>query len=229
MRDRVCFFAIACVATFACCIPLARAQTPQTRIPQQIVINGQNASGAYVTSAEGRIQSFTCSSPQQYATADGSSQGWACYEQTTGVWLLHSAPPAQAQPAAVPVAVPSPVPVPPAQVATQSQPAVVCQPAPPTVVYQSMPPAIVIQQPAVIYSQPATVIVQQPAPVVVYSSAPRPVVMAPAYPSSVIIGTAAINAAARVASAAIVSSGHPREYVVYNSAIYDRDRGHGRR
>src|SRR5580692_7611455 len=57
------------------------AQAPQNRIPQQIVLNGQSANGAFVMAATGGLQSFTCANPQQYATPDGGSQGWACYDQ----------------------------------------------------------------------------------------------------------------------------------------------------
>src|SRR5947209_16971459 len=86
-------------------------QGAQNRIPQQIVINGQMVNGAYVTTPGGQVQSFTCRTPQHYVTADGSSQGWACYEETTGVWLLNALP-AQAQVAPAPVPVPQQLPVP---------------------------------------------------------------------------------------------------------------------
>jgi hypothetical protein len=69
-------------------------QSEQQRIPQAIIINGQQAQGVMVVQ-NGAIQTFTCASPQQYVTADESSSGWACYEQTTGVWLVHAQPPQQ--------------------------------------------------------------------------------------------------------------------------------------
>jgi hypothetical protein len=195
----------------------SQVQATQNRIPQQIVINGQMANGAYVTASGGQIQSYTCPAPEHYTTADGSSQGWACYEQTTGVWLLNAVPPAQAQVAPVPAPAP-----PPPQMVQQ----------PPTVIYQQAPPPMVIYQPApaVVYQPPpATVIYTQPAPTtVVYTPEPRPVVVAPTYPSSVILGRAAIEAAGRVASAAILSSRHDRVY--YSNYYYDYhgDRHHGR-
>jgi len=71
----------------------------QQRIPQPIIINGQRAEGVMVVQ-NGTVQTFTCPSPQQYVTADQSSSGWACYEQTTGVWLLHAQPPSQTSPPA---------------------------------------------------------------------------------------------------------------------------------
>jgi hypothetical protein len=77
------------------CSHSAFGQTPpngQQRIPQAIIINGQQAQGVMVVQ-NGAVQTFTCASPQQYVTADESSSGWACYEQTTGVWLLHAQPP----------------------------------------------------------------------------------------------------------------------------------------
>src|SRR5439155_1093934 len=80
----------------------------------------------------------------------------ACYEETTGVWLLNALPPAQSQSAPVPV--PSP-----------QQPSVIYQPAPP----------VVYQTPTVIYQQPPTVVYQAP-PTVVYTVPVPPVVIAPA-------------------------------------------------
>ena len=214
----------------------SRAQGGQNRIPQQIVINGQMVNGAIVIAPGGQVQSFTCSSPQHYVTADGASQGWACYEEATGVWLLSALPPAQAQPAPAPVPVPQQPPVqqpqsqqpaviypqaPPAVVYPQAPPTVVYQqpaptviyPQPPTVIYQQAPPTVVYQQvpPTVVYQQvPPTVVYQQVPPTVVYTPTPT-VVVAPAYPSSVVLGTAAINAAGRIASAAIYSH-HQRGY-----------------
>jgi len=218
MRSRVLSFGISLVAlsVWSPSSGFSQVQAAQNRIPQQIVINGQMASGAHVTTPEGQIQSFTCPSPQRYTTADGSSQGWACYEQTTGVWLLNAVPPSQAQ------VTPAPAPQPAPQVI--QQPPLVYQQAPPVVVYQPQP-AVIYQSapPAVIYQQPPTVI-YEPAPTVVYAPRP-PVVVAPAYPSSVVLGAAAIDAAGRIASAAILSSRHSH-YYYYG----DHDRRHnGRR
>jgi hypothetical protein len=90
------------------------AQAPQNRIPQQIVLNGQSANGAYVMASTGGMQSFTCANPQQYATPDGGSQGWACYDQASGVWLLNAVPPKSSQdPVAVPPPAQAPLPPPP--------------------------------------------------------------------------------------------------------------------
>src|SRR5689334_22796028 len=173
MRERVISIAIGFGAVLALTpsAAFARAQGVQNRIPQQVIINGQSANGAYVTTQGGRIQSFTCPSPQHYTTADGSSQGWACYEQTTGVWLLNAVPPSQGQVAPAPPPVPQPVP----QVI--QQPPLVYQQAPPVVVYQPQPAVIYQPAPAVIYQQPPTVI-YEPAPTVVYAPR-RPIVVAP--------------------------------------------------
>ena len=131
----------------------------QSRIGQQIKINGLTANGAYVSAPGGAIQSFTCDGPQQYTTPDGVGQGRACYESTTGMWLLNALPPAPAQP---------------------------------QVVYQ--PQAVVYPTPTVVY---------RPSPVVVYPALVRPVVVAPAYPPSVVLGVAAIGATSRIVGAAI--------------------------
>ena len=68
--------------------------TGQQRIVQEIIINGQQAQGVMVVQ-NGTVQGHTCPSPQHYVTADQSSSGWACFEQTTGMWLLHAQPPPQ--------------------------------------------------------------------------------------------------------------------------------------
>jgi len=70
------------------------APTGQQRIVQPIIINGQQAQGVLVIQNE-TVQGYTCPSPQHYVTVDQSSSGWACFEQTTGMWLLHAQPPRQ--------------------------------------------------------------------------------------------------------------------------------------
>ena len=70
------------------------AQAVQERISQAIIVNGQQAQGVLVVE-NGTIQNQTCPSPQPYVAADQSSSGWACYEISSGVWLLHAQPPAQ--------------------------------------------------------------------------------------------------------------------------------------
>lgn len=71
------------------------AQAPQERIPQAIIVNGQQGQGVIIVQ-NGTIQSQSCAAPQQYMAADQSSTGWACFEASTGTWLLHAQPPAQA-------------------------------------------------------------------------------------------------------------------------------------
>jgi hypothetical protein len=139
----------------------------QNRIPQQVIINGQRVNGAYVAAANSGMQTFTCSAPQQYVIPESATQGWACFDQATNVWLLNALPPS----------------------AQTVQPV----PAP-------------VQSPAVIY--------QQPVPATVIYTNPAPVVYAPAYPPAVVLGTAAINAAGRIVSAAILGSRYPRVYYV---------------
>ncbi len=158
----------------------------QNRIPQQIIINGQQVNGAYVPAANGGMQSYTCPGPQEYTTPDGASRGWACFDSSTGVWLLNALPPVQ------PVYVPAPQPV-----------------AQPAVVYQAPPPTVV-------YTQPATVVYTEPPVRTV-------IVNNPAYPSSVVIGAAVINAAGRVASAAILNS-HHRVFYSYDYPVRGRHR-----
>jgi hypothetical protein len=209
-------------ALFLASNPAFSQVASSNRIPQQVVVNGQTVNAVSVIASNGSMQRYSCLNPQQYTTSDGTSQGWACYDSSTGVWLLNALPPAQTQapqPQAPQVVQPQ------VQQAPVQQPQVVYpqpqvaypQPAP-TVVYQQ-PPAVIYQQPAtVVYPQPATVI-YQPAPAVIYQqpatviyTAPvqRTVVVGPVYPPSVFLGTAAINAAGRIASAAIIAHGHER-------------------
>src|SRR6478735_4270055 len=70
--------------------PAQPVQPGQNRIPQQVLINGQRVNAVNVNAPGGGFQAYTCLNPQQYASADGSSQGWACYEQATGVWILNA-------------------------------------------------------------------------------------------------------------------------------------------
>jgi hypothetical protein len=201
----------------------AFAQSPvaQNRIAQPVMIGGLRVDAVYVTAPGGGIQSFTCPSPQQYVTPDGASQGWACFDATTNVWLLSAVPPQQqaAPPAPAPAPAPAPVLVQPVVVQPVIVQPVVQQPVyaypypvvQPAVVYA--PPPVV--QPTVIYAAPTVV-----QPTVVY--APPPVYPRPA----VAIGVASINAAGRIASALIYNSRSPH-YEINDVRIYE-SRGHRR-
>jgi hypothetical protein len=198
------------IALLLTAIPgFSQVQAAQSRIPQQVLINGQKVNAVNVVAAGGGFQAYTCLNPQKFASLDGSSQGWACYEQATGVWLLNALPPAQAQQPAPPPP-PQPPVLPPQPQAQPPQPPVqIPQPQvqPPPVVYPQQPPAVVYPQqpPAVVYAQlPPAVIYQQPPATIIYTAPVYPpVVIAPAYPASVVLGTAAIDAAGRIISSAI--------------------------
>jgi len=198
----------------------SQVQAEKQRIPQQVVINGQTVNAVSVIAASGGLQSYSCLNPQQYTARDGSSQGWACYDESTGVWLLNALPTAQAQVPPVRPSAPQPQIQPPAVVYPQTAPAVVYQQPPfvyqqpPVVVYQSVP-AVVYGAPAVVYQQPPTVIYTAPVRRV------RPVVVEPVYPASVVLGTAAINAAGRIASAAIIANSHPHVHFVPPGRRYE--------
>jgi len=79
------------IGVLACSVT-AFAQAPQERIMQPIIVNGQQAQGVLIVQ-DGTIQSQTCPEPQRYVAADQSSSGWACFEPSTGMWLLHAQPP----------------------------------------------------------------------------------------------------------------------------------------
>src|SRR5262245_32059079 len=65
--------------------------TGQQRIIEPIIVNGQQAQGALVVQ-NGKILGYSCPSPQSYVTIDQRESGWACFEETTGMWLLHGQP-----------------------------------------------------------------------------------------------------------------------------------------
>ena len=151
----------------------SQGQPAQTRIAQQIIVNGQPANGAYVQNAGG-MQSFTCTNPQSYSTSNGASSGWACYDRLTATYLLNALPPAQAQPPS-PVQAQTPPPAPEqTQAQTQNEPWSETIPLPPP-------------------QQPPTVIYQQPAPAVVYAPAPYPMYVGPTYGPGLLYGGLAFN------------------------------------
>ena len=99
------------IGVLACSVT-AFAQGPQERIIQPIIVNGQQAQGVLIVQ-DGTVQSQTCSEPQRYVAADQSSSGWACFEPSTRMWLLHAQPPLQTGPTIIysqpaPVYVPAP-------------------------------------------------------------------------------------------------------------------------
>ena len=177
----------------------AQAPVAQNRIPQQVLIGGLRVDAATVIAPGGGVQSYSCPGPQQYVTPDGQSQGWACFDPITNVWLLSALPPQQQAPAVIQAPVQAP---------------------PPAVVQQ------VIQQPVyaapVVYQYP----VFQPvyAPPVVYREPARVVYTAPAVSSSAVVAASAITAAGLITSAVIGSSGHG----YYRGPVYVVSHGHRR-
>src|SRR5215470_942217 len=65
------------------------------RIPQTIIVNGQQAEGVTVIQ-NGLAQTFYCPNPQPYMAGDQSSGGSACFDANTGSGLLNAMPPASA-------------------------------------------------------------------------------------------------------------------------------------
>jgi hypothetical protein len=123
----------------------AQAPLSQNRIAQQVVIGGLRVDAAFVITANGGVQSYSCPGPQQYVTPDGGSRGWACFDPTTNVWLLSALPPQEQAPA------PAPAPVVVREVVQQP----VYYPAP---IYSAPPPVVVYRTPArVVYPAPVVV------------------------------------------------------------------------
>jgi hypothetical protein len=119
----------------------AQAPVVQNRIAQQVVIGGLRVDAATVIAPGGGVQSYSCPGPQQYVTPDGRSQGWACFDPITNVWLLSALPPQQQAPAPAPV-IQQPIYAPVYQ---------------PPVIYQYP-----VVQPAVVYRAPARVVYASP-------------------------------------------------------------------
>jgi len=74
---------------------LAQNSVAEQRIAEPIIVNGQHAQGVLVID-NGTVRTFTCPSPEPYATENKTETGWACFDQSTGAWLLRARPPAQA-------------------------------------------------------------------------------------------------------------------------------------
>lgn len=182
MRRKPSLVSIGLVVAFAMgSISAVFAQSPviQNRVAQQVMIGGLRVDAAYVIASGGGVQSYSCPGPQQYVTPDGTSQGWACFDPITNVWLLSALPPQQQEPP------PAPAPIVVQQVIQQP-------------VYTT---PVIYQYPVV---QPAAIYHRTPRPFV-YAA---PVYAAPVYSSSAIVGAAAINAAGRIAAAVIATSGY---------------------
>jgi hypothetical protein len=89
---------IAAIVIFSPSVFAQSSDAEEHRIMQSIMVNGQVARGVLVVQ-NGTVQTYSCDSPKQYLTADLSESGWACFEQATGMWLLHAKPPSQTAPA----------------------------------------------------------------------------------------------------------------------------------
>ena len=64
----------------------------EQRIGQSILIKGRLEQGVLIVK-DGKIQTPSCNSPEQYVTADQSESGWACFDQPSQTWLTHALPP----------------------------------------------------------------------------------------------------------------------------------------
>ena len=105
MRRKPSLVSIGLVVAFAMgSISAVFAQSPviQNRVAQQVMIGGLRVDAAYVIASGGGVQSYSCPGPQQYVTPDGTSQGWACFDPITNVWLLSALPPQQQEPPPAP-------------------------------------------------------------------------------------------------------------------------------
>jgi hypothetical protein len=100
MRRKLIFSAIIAALLLIFSSTLAQSNTgEERRIMEPITVNGQATMGVIIVK-NGTLQTYSCSSPQPYVTQDRSETGWACPEQTTGMWLLHAEPPSYAAEAA---------------------------------------------------------------------------------------------------------------------------------
>ena len=92
------FLSVLLVRAIVCSGTTLRAQAvPPTeqQITQPIIVNGEQVNGVTIIE-NGVVQSYTCPYPQQYVTADQSSSGWTCFDETTGTWLTQALPPQSA-------------------------------------------------------------------------------------------------------------------------------------
>ena len=84
------FLSVLLLAVVSVPLTLAAPQAQQ-RIPQPIMVNGQQAEGLLIVQ-NGVPQTTTCPDPQPYTSANGASSGWACYDASSGTWLLNAQP-----------------------------------------------------------------------------------------------------------------------------------------
>jgi hypothetical protein len=68
---------------------VAMVAPQQERVEQPLLIKGRGADGVMLMQ-NGVNQSVTCPSPQPYVTADGTSTGWACLDDATGMWQMNA-------------------------------------------------------------------------------------------------------------------------------------------
>src|SRR5262245_48972436 len=85
---------IAAIVIFFPSVFAQSSDAEEQRIIQSTIVNGQMGRGVLVVQ-NGTVQTYSCDSPKQYLTADLSESGWACFEQATGMWLLHAQPRSQ--------------------------------------------------------------------------------------------------------------------------------------
>ena len=88
------FILLVIIAVLVILSPAVLAQSSlsgQHRIIRPIMINGQSAQGALIVE-NGVDQTYSCQSPQPYVTTDQSESGWACFDASSGLWLLHAQP-----------------------------------------------------------------------------------------------------------------------------------------
>jgi hypothetical protein len=97
------FFLSVIIAALLMYFPSVFAQSSiagQQRIMESIMVNGQPAQGVLVVE-NGTLKSYSCDSPQPYVTTNQSESGWACFDESTGMWLLNAQPPSQATTAVI--------------------------------------------------------------------------------------------------------------------------------
>ncbi len=74
----------------------AFAQTVQPlehQMTQPVIINGEQVEGVTLV-RDGEVEKTSCPAPQSYKAVNDSSSGWACFDESSGIWLLHASAPA---------------------------------------------------------------------------------------------------------------------------------------
>lgn len=72
---------------------MAQGQEPERMQQYRVVIAARTVMAVYLKTDKGLLEYVRCPKPIQWRTHDELNRGWACFEKSTGVYLLNALPP----------------------------------------------------------------------------------------------------------------------------------------